>query len=154
MIQIQNYTLTFIHYYWQSWAMMTLYQSLRIVMRNFVGFWFIVLVIGVRQRFQSMIFSGHHLFYWKWVRWNLFHRSSEALVSWIIHKTKLVSNGVCIFSIKCFYSTGIFDLEGLSLNHVWYVTPSVVKRILALMVVSILKLYTFPFEWFCIYKLQ
>lgn len=32
--------------------------------------------------------------------------------------------------------SGIFDLEGLSLNHVWYVTPSVVKRILAMMVVS------------------
>lgn len=32
---------------------------------------------------------------------------------------------------------GIFDLEGLSLNHAWYVTPSVAKRMISLMVVSI-----------------
>lgn len=32
---------------------------------------------------------------------------------------------------------GIFDLEGLSLNHAWYVTPSVAKKIISLMVVSI-----------------
>lgn len=31
---------------------------------------------------------------------------------------------------------GIFDMEGLSLNHAWYVTPSVAKKIIALMVVS------------------
>lgn len=31
---------------------------------------------------------------------------------------------------------GIFDLEGLSLNHAWYVTPSVAKKIISLMVVS------------------
>jgi len=29
---------------------------------------------------------------------------------------------------------GIFDLEGLSLNHGWYVTPSVAKKIISLMV--------------------
>lgn len=32
---------------------------------------------------------------------------------------------------------GIFDLEGLSLNHAWYVTPSVAKKMISLMVVSI-----------------
>lgn len=31
---------------------------------------------------------------------------------------------------------GIFDLEGLSLNHGWYVTPSVAKKMISLMVVS------------------
>lgn len=31
---------------------------------------------------------------------------------------------------------GIFDLEGMSLNHAWCVTPSVAKKIISLMVVS------------------
>lgn len=31
---------------------------------------------------------------------------------------------------------GVFDLEGLSLQHVWNVTPSVAKKIICLMVVS------------------
>lgn len=32
--------------------------------------------------------------------------------------------------------SGIFDLEGLSLNHAWYVSPSVAQKIICLMVVS------------------
>lgn len=35
---------------------------------------------------------------------------------------------------------GIFDLEGLSLNHAWYVTPSVARKMISLMVVSICEL--------------
>lgn len=31
---------------------------------------------------------------------------------------------------------GIFDLEGLSLQHIWNLSPSVAKKIISLMVVS------------------
>lgn len=31
---------------------------------------------------------------------------------------------------------GIFDLEGMALNHAWCITPSVAKKIISLMVVS------------------
>lgn len=31
---------------------------------------------------------------------------------------------------------GIFDLEGLQLNHVWQLTPSVAQKMISLMVVS------------------
>lgn len=34
---------------------------------------------------------------------------------------------------------GIFDLEGLSLQHIWNLSPSVAKKIISLMVVSELK---------------
>lgn len=33
--------------------------------------------------------------------------------------------------------SGIFDLEGLSLQHIWNLSPSVAKKIISLMVVSI-----------------
>ena len=31
---------------------------------------------------------------------------------------------------------GVFDLEGLSVNHVWHMSPSVAQKIINLMVVS------------------
>lgn len=38
---------------------------------------------------------------------------------------------------------GIFDLEGFSLSHAWYVSPSIVQKIISLMVVSMLEIIYF-----------